>query len=557
VLEKRSIRRTFGVALAGLIGVLFACVLYQTAHAASSELPPLVKMTSEQDHQHMMDLLHITSLRPGRRGSDPSLPAFANYNETKANPFPSLPDALKLKNGKKITTAADWWNKRRPEIVEDFDREVYGRVPKVTPKVTWEVTSTTPGKNGDIDIITKHLTGVVDNSSYPDIFVHIDLTLVTPADAKGPVPVIMQFGGGGFGPPATPGAAAAPPGPPYGPNGFAAGRGLGGGAAAGRGAPGAAPEAPAAAADPVFLFDSLAGIIYQAPHPAARGGAPGAAGAAGRGAVPGAGRGPAGPTWQQQVLARGWGYAALNPGSIQADNGAGLNLGIIGLCNKGQPRNPEDWGALKAWAWGVSRAIDYFETDKAVDARHVALEGHSRYGKATIVSMAYEPRLWTAYVSSSGEGGAKLHRRDWGEVIENVADVSEYHWMAGNFLKYAGPLGWNDLPVDSHELVALCAPRPVFLSAGAGGYDVEPGGDSWVDAKGTFLAGAAASPIYELFGKKGMGRNDYPPIETLVATGDLAFRQHSSGHTDGPNWPFFLDFASKHVELPGPPKTVK
>jgi hypothetical protein len=248
VLEKGSSRRTSGLVLTGVIGVLLASSLYQTARAASSELPPPAKMTSEQDHQHIMDLLRITSLRPGRRGSDPSLPAFANYNETKANPYPNLPEALKLKNGKKVTTAADWWSKRRPEIVEDFDREVYGRVPTVTPKVKWEVTSTTPGKNGDVDIITKHLTGVVDNSSYPDIFVHIDLTLVTPANAQGPVPVIMQFGGGGFGPPATPGATSATPaGSPYGPNGFAtAGRGL-----AGRGTAGAASgvPAPSAAAD--------------------------------------------------------------------------------------------------------------------------------------------------------------------------------------------------------------------------------------------------------------------------------------------------------------------
>jgi hypothetical protein len=124
VLEQRSIRRTFGLVLAGLIGVPFASFLYRTARAAPAELPPPVKMTSEQDRQHMMDLLHITSLRPGKRGSDPSLPAFANYNESKANPYPNLPDLLKLKNGKKVTTAADWWNKRRPEIVEDFDREV-------------------------------------------------------------------------------------------------------------------------------------------------------------------------------------------------------------------------------------------------------------------------------------------------------------------------------------------------------------------------------------------------------------------------------------------------
>ena len=222
------------------------------------------------------------------------------------------------------------------------------------------------------------------------------------------------------------------------------------------------------------------------------------------------GRGPAGPTWQQQVLAKGWGYASLNPGSIQADNGAGLTLGIIGLCNKGQPRKLDDWGALRAWAWGASRAIDYFETDKAVDAKHIAIEGHSRYGKAAIVAMAYEPRMWTAYVSSSGEGGAKLHRRNWGEIIENVAGIDEYHWMAGNFLKYAGPLNWNDLPVDSHELMAMCAPRPVFLSAGNGGYDVEPGGDSWVDAKGTFLAGAGAGPVYRLLGKKDLGTTEFP-----------------------------------------------
>jgi hypothetical protein len=248
-------------------------------------------------------------------------------------------------------------------------------------------------------------------------------------------------------------------------------------------------------------------------------------------------------------LARGWGYATLNPGSIQADNGAGLTLGIIGLCNKGQPRKLDDWGALRAWAWGASRAIDYFETDPAVDAAHIAIEGHSRYGKAAVVAMAYDPRMWTAYVSSSGEGGAKLHRRNWGEIIENVAGIDEYHWMAGNFLKYAGPLNWDDLPVDSNELIAMCAPRPVFLSAGKGGYDAEPGGDSWVDAKGTFLAGAGAGPVYELLGKKGLGTSGFPPIETLIATGDVAYRQHSSGHTDQPNWPYFIDFAAKHMAL--------
>jgi hypothetical protein len=209
----------------------------------------------------------------------------------------------------------------------------------------------------------------------------------------------------------------------------------------------------------------------------------------------------------------------------------------------------EDWGVLRAWAWGASRALDYFETDKAVDAKRVALEGHSRWGKATLVAMAYDQRFWTAYVSSSGEAGAKLHRRDWGETVQNMANVGAYHWLAGNFLKYSGPLQWSDLPVDSHELIAMCAPRPVFISAGKGGYDAEPGGDSWVDAKGQFMAAAAAGPVYKLLGKKPMEVTQFPPIETLAgADADVAFRQHASGHTDGPNWPYFLDFAAKHMK---------
>jgi hypothetical protein len=243
------------------------------------------------------------------------------------------------------------------------------------------------------------------------------------------------------------------------------------------------------------------------------------------------------------VLAKGWGYAILPPNSVQADNGQGLTEGIIGLVNQGQPRKPDDWGALRAWAWGASRTLDYFETDKSVDAKQVGIEGHSRYGKAAVVAMAYDPRFAIAFVSSSGEGGVKLHRRNWGELVENVAGTSEYHWMAGNFLKYAGPLNWNDLPVDSHELVALCAPRPVFVSAGA------TNGDGWVDAKGMFLAAAGAGPVYKLLGRKGLGTSEFPVIETPLMDADVAFRQHSGGHTPAPNWPTFLTFAGRYLKV--------
>ena len=422
----------------------------------------------------MMDLLHITSLRPPVNARQLGS---ANYDESKANPYPKLPDPLVMKNGKKVTSAKMWWDQRRPEIVEEFDREIYGRLPRSIPAVKWEVTNITQDTVGDVPVITKTVVGHVDNSSYPAITVDIQLSLSTPANAKGPVPVIMVFGG--------------MPGP---------GRG-----GAARGPTATAPQQQGA---------------------------------------------PPGPSWQSQVLAKGWGYAALNPGSIQADNGAGLRKGIIGLVNKGEPRRPDDWGSLRAWAWGADRAMDYFETDKAVDAKHIGIQGHSRYGKATVVTMAYDPRFAIAFVSSSGEGGAKLHRRNWGEIVENVAAENEYHWMAGNFLKYAGPLQWSDMSVDSHELVALCAPRPVFLSAGN---SIDPAvdignSDAWVDAKGTFLAGVGAGPVYKLLGKKDLGTTEFPPIETGILNGDLIFRQHSAGHTPNPNWPVFLAFAEREFK---------
>jgi hypothetical protein len=253
---------------------------------------------------------------------------------------------------------------------------------------------------------------------------------------------------------------------------------------------------------------------------------------------------PHGPTWQEQVLAKGWGYAVLIPTSVQADDGEGLTQGIIGLCNRGQPRKLDDWGALRAWAWGASRALDYFQTDKSVDAKHVGLAGHSRFGKATLVALAYDRRFAIAYVSSSGKGGAALYRRNFAEQVENLAGTGEYHWMAGNFLKYAGPLTAQDLPVDSHEVVALCAPRPVFLGAGA------TEGDGWVDAKGTFLAAVGAGPVYELLGKKGMGTSEFPPLGTPLMDGDVAFCQHRGGHTPEPNWPTFLTFAERYLHGP-------
>ena len=455
---------------------LLAVISLALTLTASSQQTPPVQLTAAEDHQRLMDLLHITALRPGV-SSTPSRPNPVNYDESKANPYPSLPDPLLLNNGKKVTTAKIWQTKRRPELFEIFDREIFGRVPANAPKVTWQVVSTDHETQGDIPVVTKHLLGHVDNSAYPLITVDIRLTLTTPANAPGPVPVILEFTFEKYPQPAP--------------------------------RPGATPPPP------------------PAPDPT--------------------------PSWKQQLLEKGWGYALLEPTSIQADNGAGLTQGIIGLCNHGQPRKLDDWGALRAWAWGGSRALDYLATNKAVDAKQVGVEGHSRFGKTALVAMAYDPRFAIAYISSSGAGGANLTRRHFGEQLENIAATSEYHWMGGNYIKYAAltpkeipttDLPLSNLPIDTHELIALCAPRPVFIGGGA------TDGDGWADAHGTFLAEVAAGPVYKLLGAHDLGTSTYPPIETPLITGDLAFRQHAGGHTPAPNWPTFITFASRYIQSP-------
>ena len=262
-----------------------------------------------------------------------------------------------------MTTPGAWWHARRPEIVEDFEREIYGRVPAHVPDVTWSVAKQVDGVVGTTPVLGRQLIGHVDNTAMPSIAVDIDLVLVTPAKAKGPVPVMIMFRKGSL--PQVPGGPA-PPRDPWMPP-------------------------PAPGDDP-----------------------------------------PA----TEQLIAAGWGYAFLNPMSVQADNGAGLTRGIIGLVNRGQPRKPDDWGALRAWAWGAARALDFLETDPAVDATRVGIEGVSRFGKAALVTMAFEPRFAVVLVGSSGKGGATLFRRNFGEAVESLTGSGEYHWMAGNFLKY-------------------------------------------------------------------------------------------------------------------------
>jgi hypothetical protein len=489
------------------------------AQIDSSKYPRLTLFNGQQDHDNMKQQLGITKLRPGKSGNE-SDANHANYDESWANPCPQLPDALTLKNGKKVTDADTWWKQRRPELVEDFEREVYGRLPKKIPKVTWTVKVTDREFINRVPVIVKMLVGHVDNSEFPLINVDINMMLVVPTNVKGPVPVLMMFSGRpSFPAPAQP-------------------------------APDEMDKLNNAVKELLIKNDPSLKVIfdkYPAYQPVTR--------------LPATNFfAPPKPdeelTPQERLLAAGWGYVQIENGSIQADNGAGLTRGIIGLCNQGQPRKPDDWGSLRAWAWGAARGLDYLETDTLVDAKKVGIEGVSRYGKAALVTLAFEPRFAVGLIGSSGKGGVTLHRRFWGETVENLSGGGGYHWMAGNYLKYATEEGSSgkksgcDLPVDSHELLALCAPRLVFVSYGI----PEKGDARWLDQTGSYMATVAAGSVFKLLGVRDLGvSNDYlkekmPPMLTDMLSGELAWRQHDGGHTDAPNFKFFIPWASKMMK---------
>ncbi|MGI4875467.1 MAG: hypothetical protein ACRYFX_30295 [Janthinobacterium lividum] len=457
---------------------------------AAAQAPDVFKMTPEErtaylakqsaaaqlDWQQMMDQLHLKLPTLPSPADDPKRPAgstqrpgssnwydaagymyvrsawgnWSNYDDAQAGST-ARPDALTLHNGRPVRDAKTWWQQRRPEILRDYQQEIYGITPANTPKVTFEVTATEPGAL-DGRAIKKTIVGHIDNRRYPAATPSITITLYLPAQATGPVPV-MVVAGGFFGP---------------------------------------FPGQPA----------------------------------------------PKGPSALEMALAAGWGVAGVPTGSIQQDSGAGLREGIIGLVNEGRPRQPTDWGVLAAWCWGMSRALDYLQTDKAVNPKAIGIEGHSRWGKTALLAGALDPRFAIVYASCSGSMGASLEKRNSGETIDNVASSGEYHWMAGNFLKYGG--NWAAMPVDAHELMALVAPRPLFVTGGTH--------DSWTDAHGEFLACVAASPVYQLLGKKGLATSTMPAPDVALTDGDLAFREHEGGHTDLLDWPVFLEFAGKYFK---------
>jgi hypothetical protein len=490
---------------------LCVAAIAAAAPAPAQIVPDKGPWTAEQDHQKMMDQLGIRKLRPGR-SPDESDPNHANDDEQRANPWPIWPDFMTMHDGRKITTADQWWKQRRPEIVEDLEREVYGRVPKNAPKVTWRVTSTDPEFIAFKPVIARQVTGHVDNSADPEIAVDMQMMLGLPRNAKGPVPVLIMFGPARYPSPSQPSAD------------------------------------EAAKLDQILKTlvaerDPSFAAVFKT-HP-------------GFELVKQPGFFPPPPSDERitELIAHGWGVALLDPATIQPDNGAGLRTGVIGLANQGAPRKLDDWGALRAWGWGASRALDYLQALPEVDAKHIGIEGVSRYGKAALVTAAFDPRFSMVLVGSSGKGGATPLRRNFGEASENLAGTSGYHWMAGNFLKYAASQARfraktpNDLSVESDALIALVAPRLAFIS-----YGNPAAGDAlWLDQQGSYMATISAGRAWILLGGHDLGRgNDYrtavmPPIGTSLLDGELAWRQHEGGHTDAPNMKTFIEWADKKM----------
>ena len=369
---------------------------------------------------------------------------WSNYGEKSAGGFPAQPAVLALANGRPVRDANAWWQQRRPEIVQLYEQNVYGRVPAGVPTVRFEMVDAKAGVLGG-KAIRRDVVGHIDNHRFPAATPQVAFSIYTPAQATGPVPLLVIVWGS---------------------------------------------------------FPTPTAIL-------------------------------------EQVLAVGWAVALFDTGALQQDSGAGLGRGIIGLVNRGQPRQPTDWGVLAAWNWGLSRALDFLEKDPAIDPHRIGIEGHSRWGKTAMLAGALDSRWAIVWASSAGSMGTSLEKRNFGETIDNVAGSGEYHWMAPNFLRYGGH--WADLPVDAHELLALVAPRPLFVTGGTQG-------ESWIDPRGEFLACVAAGPVYELLGKKGLGTSTMPAPNQGLMAGDLAFRYHEGGHTDAPDWPAFLAWARRYWE---------
>jgi hypothetical protein len=402
----------------------------------------------------------------GQAAQKPALPV--NYDEALVGTY-RLPDPLLLANGKPVRDAKTWYKKRRPELVQLFETNQYGRSPGRPKDLSFHVfdkgTATFHSKaiRKQVEI---HFSAL---ASAPKA----DLAMYLPADAKAPVPLL--------------------------------------------------------------LYISFSANSTTIEDPGLR---PGEIWSREKKRVPASEGRRFGTLKVEDFLKEGFGIATIYYGDIEPDFAGGTRLGVRGLFLKpGQTEPaPDEWGAIAAWGWGLSRAMDYLETDAGVDSKRVAVAGVSRLGKTVLWAGARDTRFAMVIASCSGEGGAALSRRNYGETVKNL-NVNFPYQFAQNYQKFGDHV--DQLPVDSNLLLSLIAPRPLYLSTGSE--------DRWSDPKGEFLAAVAAEPVYKLLGKHGLGTDQMPAAgEPIMHT--IGFHMHAGGHGATPyDREQYLKFMKLHL----------
>lgn len=401
-----------------------------------------------------------------------------NFDETKVGSY-TLPDPLVTAGGKPVRTATEWQTARRPELLQLFEERMFGKTPAGHTAAEVQVMSE-PVQFGAVKAVRRQVTLALGGAGGP----RLHLLLYLPA-VHGPTPVFLGLNFSGNH------TVAADPG---------------------------------IALHDTWVRDPNAGarLVRRMPDKSSRGSNASA--------------------WQvEKLLSRGYGLATVYYGDIEPDFDGGLPYGVRALFLKpGQTSFGDDeWGALAAWGWGLSRAMDYLSADTAVDARRVALMGHSRLGKAALWASALDPRFALVISNESGEGGAALSRRDYGETIEHL-NVVFPHWYCRNYRQYNGHP--EQLPFDSHELLALTAPRPLYVASAEG--------DQGSDPKGEFLGALHAGPVYRLFGKQGLDTETMPPPhQPILHTVGYHLRAGKHDVTEY-DWEQYLRFADLHLGTP-------